>query len=76
MEQIDLQYMVDPDELKKRANVPNAVKIVIVDSESIFLTGILGESGRKLVEAGIPFYFTKPLADKLILKGIAKKANP
>ena len=65
--------MVDPDELIKKAYVPNAIKITIIDAEAIFLTGILGESGRKLVKAGISFYFTKKLANKFIKNGIAIK---
>jgi hypothetical protein len=55
------------------AYVPNAVKVKIVDAEAIFLLGILGESGRKLVKAGICFYFEGKLARKLIAKGIAEE---
>ena len=71
MDKIKLQFMVVPQELERRAYVPDAVKVKIIDPEAIFLTGILGDSGRKLVEEGVLFYFTKPLADKLISKGIA-----
>lgn len=63
--------MVVPEQLQSLAYVPNKVKIKIVDPEAIFLMGILGESGRKLVEAGIEFYFEGALAKKLIEKGIA-----
>ena len=68
---IELAFMVVPELLAKHAYVPNAIRCKIVGSESIFLTGILGESGRKLVKSGIEFYFTKKLAKKLIEKGIA-----
>ncbi len=63
--------MVVPEQLQSLAYVPNAVKIKIIDPEAIFLMGILGESGRKLVEAGIEFYFEGSLAKKLIEKQIA-----
>jgi len=65
--------MVVPEQLSKLAYVPDPIRLKIVDADAIFLAGILGESGRKLVTAGIEFYFTKELADKLISKGIAVK---
>lgn len=63
--------MVVPDQLEKLAYVPDAVKVRIIDAEAIFLLGILGESGRKLVEHGIEFYFEGKLARNLIEKKIA-----
>ena len=72
---IKLDFIVDFEEIKKRAVVINPVKIVFTDPDKIFLTGCFGESGRKMVEAGIPFYFTKKLADKFIEWGIAKKVT-
>jgi len=66
-----LDFMVVPELLAALAYVPDPVRCKIVDAEAIFLTGILGESGRKLVKAGIEFYFTRPLAENLISKGIA-----
>ena len=68
---IKLQFMVVPEQLQKRAYVPNAMRIKIIDPEAIFLTGLLGESGRKLVAAGVEFYFEGTLAKKLIEKQIA-----
>ena len=68
---VELQFMVVPELLATLAYVPDPVRCKIVDAEAIFLTGILGESGRKLVKAGIEFYFTRSLAEKLISKGIA-----
>lgn len=73
MKKIRLDFMVDPEELAKLAYVPNPVKVKIIDPKAIFLTGILGESGRKLVEAGVSFYFEKTLAEKLIEKKIAER---
>lgn len=67
--------MVVPEQLEKLAYVPNKVKIKIVDAEAIFLLGILGKSGRKLVEHGVEFYFEGKLAKKLIAKGIAVKVS-
>ena len=63
--------MVVPEELAKMAYVPDSVRIKIIDPEAIFLTGLLGESGKKLVTAGVEFYFTRKLASKLIDKKIA-----
>lgn len=68
---IKLQFMVVPELLKELAYVPNPIRVKIIDPEAIFLTGLLGESGRKLVKAGVEFYFTKELAEKLIKKNIA-----
>ena len=68
---VELQFMVVPELLATLAYVPDPVRCKIIDAEAIFLIGILGESGRKLVKAGIEFYFTRPLAEKLISKGIA-----
>ena len=73
MNKVKLQFMVVPEELAKRAYVPNPVCVKVVDPEAIFLTGILGESGRKLVGAGVLFYFEERLAQKLIDKGIAEE---
>jgi hypothetical protein len=63
--------MVVPELLAKMAYVPNAVRVKIIDPDAIFLTGLLGESGKRLVKAGIEFYFEKDLAIKLIKKKIA-----
>jgi len=75
MKKIKLQFKVCPEFLEKKTWVPDAVLVVIVDPEAIFLTGLLGESGRKMVLAGAPFYFTRRLAKKLIDKGIAKEVE-
>ena len=71
MKKVKLQFMVVPEQLAELAYVPDPVRIKVVDPEAIFLTGLLGESGRRLVKAGIEFYFERPLAMKLIEKGIA-----
>lgn len=70
-QKVKLKFMVVPEQLEKFAYVPNKVKVKIIDPEAIFLMGILGESGRKLVENGIEFYFEGRLAKKLIEKSIA-----
>lgn len=74
-ERVELQFMVVPEELARLAYVPDPVKVKIVDPEAIFLTGILGDSGRKLVQAGILFYFERLLAEKLIKRGIAEEVD-
>ena len=70
-----LEFMVDPDALKDRAFVPDPVRVVVTDPSSIFITGILGESGRKLVAAGIVFIMTRQLAEKLISRGVAVESR-
>jgi len=75
MKKVKLQFMVVPEELSKLAYVPNPIRIKVIDPDAIFLTGFLGESGKKLVKAGVEFYFTKELADKLIEKKIAIKIS-
>ena len=72
---VKLQFMVDPDFLKDNAYIENPVRIKVIDPEAIFLTGILGESGRKLVLGGAHFIFERELAEKLIKKGIAVYVN-
>ncbi len=71
MKKVKLQFMIVPEELKEKCYVKNPVKIKVIDPEAIFLTGILGESGKKMVKAGLMFYFEKELADRLIEKKIA-----
>jgi hypothetical protein len=73
MKKVQLQFKVCPVFLANKTWIKDPVMVVIVDPEAIFLTGLLGESGRKMVKAGAPFYFTKKLAMKLIDKGIAKE---
>jgi len=75
MNKVKLKFMVVPEKLKELAYVPNKVRVKIIDPEAIFLLGILGESGRELVKAGVEFYFEKKLAEKLIQKGIAKRVK-
>lgn len=75
MKRVKLKFMVVPEELEKRGYVPNRIKVKIIDLDAIFLLGILGESGRLLVKAGIKFWFEGKLARKLIAKGIAMEAK-
>ncbi len=75
MKKVKLQFMVVPELLATLAYVPDAVRVKIIDPQAIFLTGLLGESGKKLVKAGVEFYFTKKLANKLIEKKIAIKVK-
>ncbi len=72
---IELDFMIAPEELASKCRVPDPVRIKVVDPEAIFLTGMLGESGRKMVEAGCVFLFTRRLAEKLIEKKIAEEVH-
>jgi len=65
--------MVDPEWLKEHTYIEDPVRVKIVDPEAIFLTGILGESGREMCLAGFPFIFERKLAENLINKWIAEK---
>lgn len=67
----ELQFKVDPDYLRDNTVVVDPIRIKIIDAESIFITGILGESGRRMIADGAPFIFTRPLAEKLIKNGVA-----
>ena len=73
MRRTRLNFMVDPEYLATRTYVHDPVKIIITDSDSIFITGILGESGRKMVKAGAQFIFTRELAEKLVKNGVARE---
>ena len=75
MKKVRLEFMVVPELLATKAYVPDPVRCKVIDPDAIFLTGILGESGRKLVAAGIEFYFTRILATKLIEKKIAVEVS-
>lgn len=72
---VQLEFMVVPEYLTSHCEIVDPVKIKVVDPDAIFLTGILGESGRKMVQAGIPFLFTRRIAEKLIASGIAEKID-
>jgi len=67
--------MIVPEELFEKCYVPNAVKVKIIDPDAIFITGILGESGRRMVRAGLLFYFEQHLANKLIKNKVAKRVD-
>ena len=73
---VRLDFMVDPDALKLRAFVPDPVRVLVTDPASIFITGILGESGRKMVASGMVFIMTRSLAEKLISHHVAIESRP
>ena len=71
MRKVKLQFMVY--KLEEIAYVPNPIKIKIIKPKNIFISGILGKSGIRLVERGICFLFEKKLAMELIKMGVAKE---
>jgi len=72
----ELKFMVWPLRLYiANFYISEPVEVVFTDAEKIFLMGILGESGRKFVNNGVPFSFSKELADKFIEWGIARLAT-
>lgn len=70
-----LDYMVDPGDLTRRCVVPNPVRIRITDADSPLYAGILGESGRKMAQAGCLFLFNVNKANWLILHNVAERAE-
>lgn len=75
MKKLELNFMVDPEYLAKKCRVPNKVKILITKPDSVLYKTILGESGRAMAHAGMPFYFEKGLAQGLIHQGVAKRLD-
>lgn len=75
LKQVPLTFMVDPAELAQWGYVPDAVRVRFVNPEKVYALGLLGESGRKLVEAGIAFYFERKQAEWMIEQGIAERAD-
>lgn len=67
----ELQFKVCPDFLRDNTVVVDPVRVLIIDPDSIFITGILGESGRRMIRDGAPFIFTRKLAEKLIANEVA-----
>jgi len=73
MRKVKLQFMVY--KLEDVAYVPNPILVKIVKPDNIFITGILGKSGIKLMERGVRFLFEKELALELIRMGVAEKSE-
>jgi len=69
MKKVKLQFMVY--KLEEVAYVPDPILIKIIKPDNIFITGILGKSGMKLMERGVRFLFEKELALELIRMGVA-----
>ena len=59
---IKADFIVDPEYLKKvKVEDPVAVKIINISNITF-----LGETGKKMAEAGFKFFFTRKLAEKLV----------
>jgi hypothetical protein len=70
---IKLQFNVDPAWLESRTYVNNPVRVKVLRPDLLFLTGILGESGRAMVLEGFPFIFEGKIAEEYIKLGIFEK---
>lgn len=68
---LKLNFRVDPVELDRYTEVPDPVKLRIVNIGSSFVRKYLGESGLKLADHGFHFYFTRSIAMELIKRGDA-----
>lgn len=69
---IKLNFKVDIDALAEITIVEHPVKVIITKPTSKHMKNYLGESGIKLAQAGIPFFFTKTLSEKLIKLGVMR----
>ena len=72
VKRVKLRYRVVPEELRDKTYVSNPVKVRILNSDMLVSMGFLGESGKKMADAGLMFYFEKEDAKKLIRLGLAK----
>lgn len=70
---VELRYMVVPEELRDNAFVPDAVKVRILESGTLADMGILGQSGKRLADAGLSFYFESTEAKRLINEGLVEE---
>ena len=70
---VELRYMVVPEELRDNAYVPNAVKVNILEAGTLAEMGYLGESGRKLAEGGLPFYFNGKDVEALVEMNLVER---
>ena len=70
---VELRYMVVPEELRKNAYVVDAVKVRILATGTLVDMGFLGESGKKLADAGLSFYFNGKDAQELIEMGLVER---
>jgi len=67
---IELNFMVDPDELKERAFVRNKARIRFKDTSHPLVCSWLGESGLKLADAGMTFIINIELVAELVANKI------
>ena len=70
---IKLDYMVNPDELKQLAYVENPIWAKIIVSGAVEFNGNLGNSGRKLADAGLSFCFEADVAKELVKMGLVEE---
>lgn len=70
---LELNFMVEPQELKEKAYVRDGIRVKIVDILGMKEQKLLGESGLRMAERGFTFIFQGDIAQKLLEKGIATK---
>lgn len=75
MEKIKLDFMVDPVFLTDDTEIDNPVKIRLLTTEHPIVKRILGQSGKRMANAGAAFYFTKEMAEELIDNKVAIRVD-
>ncbi len=73
MNKLKLKFRVDPEYLKNNTEVVDAIRIKFINPEKVFVLGILGESGRAMVNDGAIFEFEKEQAEWMIEQKIAER---
>jgi hypothetical protein len=68
---LQLNFRVDPVQLEQYTEVPDPVKLRIVNTGSPVVRKYLGESGLRLANHDFNFYFTRSIAIELISRGDA-----
>lgn len=61
-----VKFYVDPDELKNAVYIKHPVKLVITNIDNDIIRSLLGDTGLKLAERGLSFYFERDIAEQLI----------
>lgn len=71
MNRIRLKFKVLPRFLQDMTYVEDPVSIVFVNMGSPLVDMYLGQSGRRMAEAGFPFIFERKIAESLIKADVA-----
>jgi hypothetical protein len=73
MPKLKLNFMVDPEQLKSHAEVPDAIRIRITNTQSPLVRKYLGESGLRMADHDFSFFFTRRIAEELLGANVAQR---